>query len=131
MKPDTRRYLLGSIVSVYASKMAVITSMTETAVGVKYSDESIETVPWHAIRPISLDPSFMSIIGFSQLKKVDLPHHYEVVMDIRINGRFYTARGICLKDRSLWSFNNVSVQFIHQIQSLIWIIEPTYTFDLK
>lgn len=130
MNQDNKRYLLGSIVTVNVHKVGQIISMTEEEVGVVYSDKTKELVPWHYIRPINLSPEYMKAIGFNLVKKIDHPHHTEYMMDTRINGKFYTSRGIVLKDRSIWNFNNVSVRYIHQVQSLIWIIEPSYNIDV-
>jgi hypothetical protein len=130
MGPDSKRYLLGSIVSVYVKNDAEIIGMTSDKVEVKYPDGKTEFVLWYHIRPINLGPDYMRQIGFSLMKKIEHPHHMEYCMDIKINGKFYTARGIVLKDRSIWSFNNVSIRYLHQVQSLVWIIEPNYTFDI-
>ena len=130
MGPDSKRYLLGSIVSVYVKSDAEIIGMSEDKVDVRYPDGKLDTVLWHHIRPISLGPDYMKQIGFSLIKKIEHPHHTEYTMDLKINSKFYTAKGIVLKDRYIWSFNNVSIRYLHQVQSLVWIIEPNYVFDL-
>lgn len=130
MNLDNRRYLLGSIVSVNVIDTAQIISMTPEGVEVEHPNKKTEKVFWHQIRPIWLSPEYMQKIGFNLVKKINHPHHTEYMMDIKINGRFYTARGIVLKDRSIWSFNSVSIKYIHQVQSLIWIIEPDYDFKI-
>lgn len=104
--------------------------MTEDTVEVMYVDKSKETVSWYHVSPINLHVEAMLHLGYSLTRKIEHPHHMEYVMNIKINGRFYMARGIVLKDRSIWSFNNVSVRHLHQVQSLIWIIEPTYTIEV-
>ena len=131
MKRDARKYLLGSVVSLNASVMVTITSMTEEEVGIVHADGSSEKVPWHHIRPISLDPSYIQQIGFNLHKKTEYPHHTEYIMDLYVGGKFVYCKGVVLKDRSLWNIFGVTVRYLHEIQSVIWIINPNYTFDLK
>jgi hypothetical protein len=130
MNPGGRRYSLESIVIVDVYKTGQITSMSEDTVDVVYADKSKEAVSWYHISPINLHVDVMVHLGFSLTRKTEHPHHMEYVMNIKINGRLYMARGIVLKDRSIWSFNNVSIRYLHQVQSLIWIIEPTYKIEL-
>jgi len=129
MDREEKRYQLGNYVSVNGKVIAEITSLSKTEVGVQYKNGEEEKVPWHHIYPIYLSTEKMSSIGFSHIRSNNFNHHQEVIMDVRINGKFYNARGIILEDRSLWSFNNVSVRFLHQVQSLIWILEPFHKFD--
>lgn len=131
MIDSSKRYGLGHIVGVRDGDVGEIIGMTLDTVTVRYKDQEGTTVSWNSIYPVPVSVEMMQKIGFSIIKKQDLPHHTEYLMDIKINGRFYSSKGILLKDRSIWSFNNVSARFIHQIQSLIWIIEPKTEFNLS
>jgi hypothetical protein len=130
MTDSSKRYGLGHIVGVREGDIGEIIGMTLETVTVRYKDQEDITVSWNSIYPVPVSVEMMQKIGFSIIKKQDLLHHTEYLMDIKINGRFYSSKGILLKDRSIWSFNNVSARFIHQIQSLIWIIEPKIDFSL-
>ena len=130
MTDSNKRYGLGHIIGVREGDVGEIVGMTLETVTVRYKDQEDTTVSWNSIYPVPVSVEMMQKIGFSIIKKQDLPHHTEYLMDIKINGRFYSSKGILLKDRSIWSFNNVSARFIHQIQSLIWIIEPSISFNL-
>lgn len=130
MTDSSKRYGLGHIVGVREGDVGEIVGMTLETVTVRYKDQEDTTVNWNSTYPVPVSVEMMQKIGFSIIKKQDLPHHTEYLMDIKINGRFYSSKGILLKDRSIWSFNNVSARFIHQIQSLIWIIEPSISFNL-
>lgn len=131
MIDSSKRYGLGHIVGVRDGDVGEIIGMTLDTVTVRYKNQEVITVSWNSIYPVPVSVEMMQKIGFSIIKKQDLPHHTEYLMDIKINGRFYSSKGILLKDRSIWSFNNVSARFIHQIQSLIWIIEPKTEFNLS
>lgn len=131
MIDSSKRYGLGHIVGVRDGDVGEIVGMTLDTVTVRYKNQEVITVSWNSIYPVPVSVEMMQKIGFSTIKKQDLPHHTEYLMDIKINGRFYSSKGILLKDRSIWSFNNVSARFIHQIQSLIWIIEPKTEFNLN
>ncbi len=126
-----KRYGLGHIVGVREGEIGKIIGMTENTVSVRYSNQTTITVDWNSIYPIPIEAEMMRKIGFSTMKKLDLLHHIEHWMDIKINGKFYTLVGYILKDRSLWSFNNTSARYIHQIQSLLWIIEPVLDLNLN
>jgi hypothetical protein len=128
MRPDDKRYQLGSFISARGLEIAQVTSLSDSQVGVLFKDGREEVLPWHQIYPVNLDVSFMEALGFKILKKDQFVHHLEYVMDIRVNGRFYSAKGIILADRSIWSFNNTSVRYMHQIQAIMWIIEPYHSF---
>jgi len=130
MTDSNKRYGLGHMIGVREGDVGEIVGMTLETVTVRYKDQEDTTVSWNSIYPVPVSVEMMQKIGFSIIKKQDLPHHTEYLMDIKINGRFYSSKGILLKDRSIWSFNNVSARFIHQIQSLIWIIEPSISFNL-
>jgi hypothetical protein len=130
MSPESRRYLLGSLVSVDIYRMGEIVAMDEKEVTVLLPEGEKKRMSWDYIGPIHLNSDSMMSMGFTLIKKLNHPHHTEYMMDIKINGKYYTARGIELRDRSIWSFNNVSVRYLHQVQSLIWIIEPTYKFKI-
>ncbi len=131
MTDSNKRYGLGHIIGVREGDVGEIVGMTLETVTVRYKDQEDTTVSWNSTYPVPVSVEMMQKIGFSIIKKQDLPHHTEYLMDIKINGRFYSSKGILLKDRSIWSFNNVSARFIHQIQSLIWIIEPKTEFNLS
>lgn len=125
-----KRYGLGHIVGVREGDVGEIIGMTLDTVTVKYKSGETTIVNWNSIYPVAVSVDMMQKIGFSIIKKQDLPHHTEYLLDIKINGKFYSSKGILLKDRSLWNFNNVSARYIHQIQSLIWIIEPKIEISL-
>ena len=131
MIDSNKRYGLGHIVGVREGQIGEIVGMTEDTVSVRYTNQKNITVDWNSIYPIPIEVDMVRKIGFSTIKKLELPHHIEYWMDIKINGRFYTLIGIILKDRSLWSFNNTSARYVHQIQSLLWIIEPSLNLNLN
>lgn len=131
MKLDDKRYQLGSFVSVKGTKIAKIISLSEESATVKYKDKIEETIPWHDIYPISIDTKTMGLLGFKILRKEDFKYHTEYSMDIKINGKFYNAKGIVLKDRSIWSFNSTTVRNIHQVQSILWILDYSMSFNLE
>ncbi len=131
MKLDDKRYQLGSFVSVRGTKLSKVISINKEEVLVEYIDDITETVPWHYIYPVNIEIKTMESLGFKILRKETFNHHTEYTMDIKINGRFYNAKGIVLKDRSIWSFNNTTVRHIHQVQSLLWIFDPSLNFSLK
>lgn len=130
IKTDTKKYCMGSIVSVNGVQMAEIVSVNEYEVEVIYADSTREKHPWHKIRPVSLDSSFLLKIGFTIHKKMDYPHHNECLMEIHINGKFMYCKGVILKDRSLWNFGGITVRYLHEIQSIIWIINPDHKFKI-
>jgi len=131
MKLDDKRYQLGSFISVRGTKLAKVTGINKEGVLVEYEDNTEETVPWHYVYPLSIDVKTMELLGFKVLRKDQFAHHTEYLMDIKVNGKFYNSKGIVLKDRNIWSFNNTTVRNIHQIQSLLWIIDSSLSFNLK
>jgi hypothetical protein len=128
MKSDDNKYQLGSFISVNGVTIGRIESINLKEAIVRYDENTVETVPLYYIYPINLSDNYMIKLGFSMLRKDKHPNHVENYMTIRVNGKFYNAKGIILKDRSIWSFNNLTIRYIHQVQSAMWIIEPYYNF---
>jgi len=126
---NSRRYSIGHLVGVRDLGTVEITELYSDKIKVKQKFEY--EVPWDSIYPLPIDVDTLKNIGFLLFKKTEFPHHLEYLTDIKINGRFYSCRGVLLKDRSLWYFNNISTRYVHEIQSLIWIIEPTFNFNLE
>ena len=89
-----------------------------------------EGLPWHFVKPVELTEELMYKIGFVVIKKIDNPHHLDINMSIKINGRYYYSRGIVFDNKSMWSFYGAGIKYLHQLQQLIWIIEPKYEFNL-
>lgn len=126
MRLDDKRYQLGSYVAVKGLGMRTITGMDLEKVFVS-NDEGL---PWHFVKPVELTEELMYKIGFVVIKKIDNPHHLDINMSIKINGRYYYSRGIVFDDKSMWSFYGAGIKYLHQLQQLIWIIEPKYEFNL-
>jgi hypothetical protein len=126
MRLDDKRYQLGSYVTVKGLGMRTITGMDLEKVFVS-NDEGL---PWHFVKPVELTEELMYKIGFVVIKKIDNPHHLDINMSIKINGRYYYSRGIIFDDKSMWSFYGAGIKYLHQLQQLIWIIEPKYEFNL-
>lgn len=126
MRLDDKRYQLGSYVAVKGLGMRTITGMDLEKVYVS-NDEGL---PWHFVKPVELTEELMYKTGFVLIKKVDNPKHQDVNMSIKINGRYYYSRGIIFDEKSMWGFYGVGIKYLHQLQQIIWIIEPTYEFNL-
>ena len=126
MRLDDKRYQLGSYVAVKGLGMRTITGMDLEKVFVS-NDEGL---PWYFVKPVELTEELMYKIGFVVIKKIDNPHHLDINMSIKINGRYYYSRGIIFDDKSMWSFYGAGIKYLHQLQQLIWIIEPKYEFNL-
>jgi hypothetical protein len=126
MRLDDKRYQLGSYVAVKGLGMRTITGMDLEKVFVS-NDEGL---PWHFVKPVELTEELMYKIGFVVIKKIDNPHHLDINMSIKINGRYYYSRGIVFDNKSMWSFYGAGIKYLHQLQQLIWIIEPKYEFNL-
>ena len=126
MRLDDKRYQLGSYVAVKGLGMRTITGMDLEKVFVS-NDEGL---PWHFVKPVELTEELMYKIGFVVIKKIDNPHHLDINMSIKINGRYYYSRGIVFDNKSMWSFYGAGIKYLHQLQHLIWIIEPKYEFNL-
>ena len=126
MRLDDKRYQLGNYVAVKGTGMLSIVEMTKESVLMSNG----EGLPWHLIKPVELSEELMYKVGFELIKKIDNPHHQDVNMSIKINGRFYYARGIIFDDKSMWSFYGVGIKYLHQLQQILWIIEPTFEINL-
>ena len=126
MRLDDKRYQVGSYVAVKGLGMRTITGMDLEKVFVS-NDEGL---PWHFVKPVELTEELMYKIGFVVIKKIDNPHHLDINMSIKINGRYYYSRGIVFDNKSMWSFYGAGIKYLHQLQQLIWIIEPKYEFNL-
>lgn len=126
MRLDDKRYQLGNYVAVKGLGMLSIAEMTKEKVVMSNG----EGLYWHLVKPIELAEELMYKVGFVMIKKIDHPHHVDLNMSIKINGRFYYARGIVFKDKAMWSFYGAGIKYLHQLQQIIWIIEPTFEFKL-
>ena len=126
MRLDDKRYQLGNYVAVKGLGMLSIVAMDEERVVMSNG----EGLPWHYVKPIELTEELMYKIGFVLIKKIDNPHHLDVNMSIKINGRFYYSRGIVFDNKSMWSFYGAGIKYLHQLQQIIWIIEPTFDINL-
>jgi hypothetical protein len=68
-------------------------------------------------------------MGFETIKEKENPYHRDISLVIRVNGKFYNIRGIVYDDKSIWVFQGITILYIHQLQNIIGIIEPT--IDLR
>lgn len=126
MKLDDKRYQLGSYVDVKGIGMLSITAISMENVKVSNGEE----LPWHYIKPVDLSEQLMKEIGFEMIKKTNNSHHIDVNMSIKIMGRFYFTRGIVYENKSMWSFYGAGIKYLHQLQQIVWIIDPSYEFNL-
>jgi hypothetical protein len=125
MSIDNKRYELGNYAKDWGNRVVKILGINITNVLVEYEGEEEATLDWHDISPIQIRSGLLKEIGFSLIEEKRNPYHIRYSMSIILGGKYHNAIGIEYEDKSLWSFKNVSVLYIHQLQNLISIIMPS------
>jgi hypothetical protein len=125
-----KAYQLGNYIKDWQKKVAMIIEIDQKGVLAEYLDNKTYKLEWHDFKPIEISVPLMVEIGFSVVKEKDNPYHKDVSMTTVLNGKFYNARGVLYKGNSIWTFNNITVIYLHQVQNIISIIDPTKTLQV-
>ena len=127
------RYQLGNYTLLIDTYRTKIVGLSETSVRIEVP-KSIEGlndfVDWDKVRPIELTEDILLSIGFTYVLKREHEFHKMTSYEIRINGKFYYIRGFLVNDEYLWSFLGLTFRYLHQLQNILSIIEPTYNVTL-
>lgn len=130
MQNNKNGYQLGNYVIDWKKNVGEIIKLDEGGVVLKCKMDPYNSVKWNDFNPISITVDVMKGLGFSIVDQKENPYHRRYSMAIILNGRFYNAVGIVYEDKSIWSFNNITVLYLHQIQNIISIISPSTSFNL-
>ena len=120
-----KAYQLGNYIQDWQKKIAMVVEINQKGVLAEYADKQTYFLEWHDLKPLEIKIPIMIEMGFSIAREKDNPYHKEIGMSILLGGRFYNARGIVYDNRSIWVFNSVTTLYIHQIQNIISIIDPS------
>lgn len=125
MAEVNKRYQLENIVQDWTGEIVVVKEVRQTGLLVKYANDSEVFLEWRDLEPVLIRKNTMIDLGFSVVGEKVNPFHIELSMATMIRGKFYNAKGYLYDDRSLWTFHGVSVLYIHQVQNIMSIIDPT------
>ena len=129
-KDFMKAYQLGNYIQDWQKKIAMVVEINQKGVLAEYADTQTYFLEWHDLKPIEIKIPIMIEMGFSIAREKDNPYHKEVGMSILLGGKFYNARGIVYDDKSIWVFNSVTVLYVHQIQNIISIIDPSKSMQI-
>jgi hypothetical protein len=128
------RYQLGNYTLLFDTYKVKIIGLAEHYVRVIMPDHLTyvsESVDWDKVRPIDLTEEILLSIGFTFVTSKEYEHHKMTNYEIRINGKFYYIRGFLVNEEYLWSFLGLTLHYLHQLQNILSIIEPTYNVLLS
>lgn len=124
MDASNKRYQLGNYVKDWGHRVVRIVGIDYKNLSVNYGEDNHATLEWHDIFPIPIKANLLVQMGFSLLEEKRNPYHVKYSMSIVILGRHYNATGIEYDNKSLWSFSNTSILYVHQLQNILSIINP-------
>lgn len=119
-----KRYQLGNYIQDWQKKIAMVVEINQKGILAEYADSQTYFLEWHDMKPLEITVQLMKEMGFTLAREKDNPYHKEIGMSIILGGKFYNSRGIIYNDRSIWTFNSTTLIYIHQIQNIIYIIDP-------
>ena len=125
MSTDNKRYELGNYVKDWGNRIVKVVGINYSNITVQYGGDEEATLEWHDISPIQIRVGLLKEMGFYLVEEKRNPYHVKYSMSIVLGGKYYNVTGIEYEDKSLWSFNSVSVIYIHQLQNLVSIIMPS------
>lgn len=124
------RYQLGNLIQDWAKRPVVVRGMSEDNITVEDKEKNFQELYWRDVKPLEIKLEFLEQLGFQIIKTKQNYLHQEINGFIIINSKYYNIKGIVYDDKSLWVINTVSVRWIHQLQNLLSIIEPTFNSDI-
>lgn len=130
MHNNKNGYQLGNYVVDWKKNIGEIIKMDMEEVVLKCKVNTSNFVKWNDFSPIPITVDIMKALGFSIVEQKENPYHRKYSMAIMLNGRFYNAIGIVYEDKSIWSFNSITLLYIHQVQNIISIISPSTSFNI-
>ena len=127
------RYQLGNYTLLSDRYRVKIVGLLDTSVRIevpKSIEGLTEYINWDKIRPIELTEDILFEVGFTYVLSREYGLHKMTNYELRINGKFYYIRGFLVNDEYLWSFLGLTFRYLHQLQNILSIIEPTYNVIL-
>lgn len=103
----------------------MVVEINQKGILAEYANNQTYFLEWHDMKPLEITVQLMKEMGFTVAREKDNPYHKEIGMSILLGGKFYNSRGIIYNDRSIWTFNSTTLLYLHQIQNIISIIDPT------
>ena len=131
MPINNKRYQIGNYIQDWQKKIAVVKEVDQKGILAQYAEESTYNLEWHDFTPIDIKADLLQHMGFEIVKQKDNPYHKDISMAITVNRKFYNIRGILYEDKSIWVFQTITVLYIHQIQNILYIIEPTINLQVQ
>lgn len=89
----------------------------ETSHGVKLK------TTYHEISPLSITPELMEKSGFTLFEVNKKQLHTEYMFEKYIATKFFYVRGIEYKNKTLWYISNLSIQYYHQLQNYLSLLD--------
>ena len=126
-----KRFQVGNYAKDWTEKILRIVEIKEGGVTAQYANEERRDVPWQDIIPLPIREDLLDQIGFKTIKERLNPYHREVTVSSIINGRHYHMMGFLYEDKSLWTFNGMSLRYLHQVQNILYILEPTIDHQVR
>lgn len=125
-----KAYQIGNYIQDWQKKIAMVVEINQKGVLAEYADDQAYFLEWHDVKPLEIKIPIMVEMGFSIAREKDNPYHKEIGMSILLGGKFYNARGIVYENRSIWVFNNVTLLYVHQVQNIISIVDPSKSLQV-
>jgi hypothetical protein len=125
MAERNKRYQLGNYIQDWRKNVAMVKEIDQKGILASYYDDHISHhLEWHDFSPLEIRVDLLEEMEFVLIKRKQNMYHQDISMAINLNGKFYNARGIIYEDNNIWTFQSITVLYIHQIQNIISIIEP-------
>ena len=80
-------------------------------------------ITYHEISPLSITPELMTKSGFTLFEMNKKQLHNEYMFEKHIAGKFFYVRGIEYKNKTLWYISNLSIQYYHQLQNYLSLLD--------
>ena len=82
------------------------------------------------LKPLAISEYILEKTVFERYKIIKHPLHIEAIFTGHIHGKLYQLIGHIYDAKSIWQFNWTVIHHVHQLQSLLKIVEPKYRLVL-
>jgi hypothetical protein len=130
MPINNKRYQIGNYIQDWQKKIAMVKEIDQRGILAQYAEEATYKLEWHDITPLNIKVDLLHEMGFETIKQKENPYHRDLSLATRVNGKFYNIRGIVYDDKAIWVFQGITVLYVHQVQNILSIIEPTIDLDI-
>lgn len=114
----------------YSGQYGKITELNHHTVSFTDKDGLLRTEPYSSIKNIPINEALFKSLGLEPSWRETTILHVKMIFTLSLNGRLYYLKGHEFNKGALWTFNNFTIRYFHELQNMMKLLEPTHTFNL-